>query len=146
MKAHHCGIYIVALVAALHVGWAIDMWIFPVNLLATPIAPYHALFGDIRNVATVITIVSILALAAEIFCGETIWRWFWIVPQQILTMLSAWASYSAICNSHYADMVVRNPHFIFRDQWGNIATMLVHSVYMVALLAAAVRGRRHSDL
>ena len=143
---HHCGIYIVVLVALLHIGWAIDMTILPKNLNATPIHPYHVLFGSIYNVAAVLYGVSALSIFAEIIWPENLRRWLCLVPQQVLTMLSAFSSYTAISESRYADLVIRNAHFIFRDQWGNIVAMLVHTVYMLALLAAAIRNFSLRDL
>jgi len=128
------GIYIVALAALLHIGWAIDILIADKVEMTTPTAIYFDMFGDRYVVSGLLFAVSAFALVGKLRWDAN-WFSFWsVIPQQALLMLSAWSSGWAVYVGHYADGVVRSRHFLFDDQWQNIITMILHSVYVGILL------------
>jgi hypothetical protein len=55
----------------------------------------------------------------------------YLIPQQIIMMLSAYESSQAIILSQYADGVIRSRAFIFADQMATIMAAIVHTVAII---------------
>lgn len=139
------GIYIVALAALLHLGWAVNIMISDKIYLTTPTATYFDIFRTQAAVVAALLVVSAIA-----FIGKLKWRESWlslftVIPQQIFLMLSAWSSFIAIVNGHYADGAVYSRHFIFDDQYQNIITMVLHSFYVSVLFVKLMMNTRNGS-
>lgn len=129
------GIYIILFAAFLHLGWVMDLMMSQEQAMATPMAHYYQFFGNNTGILVVLTVVSVMAVWGKIKFHETAWALALLLPQQLLLMISGYSSCEAVYLGHYADMVQRSPHFIFRDQWANIDAVLVHTGYVTVLSA-----------
>lgn len=134
------GFYIVLYASLLHIGWTVSLLMSPAEMLATPMADFHLLFGSTANIALVLLVVSVGAVVGKLRYGD---GWLVIVAiagQQALLCLSAWSSAASIVAGHYADGVTRPVHFIFRDQWPNICAVVSHTAYFAVLLNRRLRA------
>jgi hypothetical protein len=128
------GIYIVGLAAWLHIPWALVLLVNPEIHRDTPTAGFYWILSTPFSVAISLIAISILAFTGEIYWNG--WLRFWsLIPQQLALIISASSSIVAILHGHYADNYIAPRDFIFKDQWGNILTTLVHLWYMATLFA-----------
>ena len=135
------GIYIVSYAAGLHILWGVALLCTKFDQWATPISPYFGIFGGHYSIAFWLLGISFVALAGKIWKARSVYLLMCLIPQQVLLMLSAWASGFAIYNQQYADGVPRPFVFIFCDQLPNILAMLAHTGYVVEVAAETLRKR-----
>lgn len=118
----------------LHILWAIDMFIDPVQSgLAT--APYavKSAFGSIAP--TILFMGCMLAFLGMII-HHRMWSVILMLPQQTLLFVSAVGAVKAIVLGHFADGVQRSRMFIATDQEPAIilAVLYTIAIFQVARL------------
>lgn len=116
----------------LQLVWSVLILYSPQALLVTPLLGLTQLIGI--NHIFVSSILFFTDLAAIYFLAKKDLKasnFIYLIPQQIILLLSAFGCLQAVILGHYADGVVRSHLFILADQLPNI---LIAFLYTIAIL------------
>lgn len=132
---------IVWMAIAHHIIWGLLILGWDGQIQATPISRLRMIFPD-NVLAPCLFIVAGSAMAGleQMDCESgCFWkRVGYLLPQQIVLMLSAWSSLVAILNGYYADLEVRPRSFIAADQSVHILLAMFHT-FAVVMIAEVKR-------
>jgi len=114
----------------LHLFWAAVILLDGGNALgATGIAALYRYFHPTAVLIAVLTSASIFTIVG--FTSKYPWSVLFLIPQQILLMMSAAGAIEAIFISQYADGVIRAWSFIAADQAYSVIAAIGHTLAMV---------------
>ncbi len=126
--------------AALHIVWAIVIILTHQTFAFTNAEFINGILPNPYIQGGFLLVVSTLALTGLVWkkLEHSISRLFLLIPQQLVLMVSAGSSISAIIYGHYGDGVARTWQFILLDQSPFIVGTGIHTyiVIIVALTAA----------
>lgn len=122
---------------ALHLLWATLLLIDTNALNATAL---HAVQYYITSVSWLITILVTAAMMALIgLFTRSPWIVLFLIPQQIILMMSAAGAIEAMWLGQFADGVLRPQAFIIADQSPTVLAAIGHTVAIIAHARRSVR-------
>ncbi len=122
---------------SLHFTWAVAVFIDSAALNATAISALHVYIPSVPLLITVITTVAVCATIG--LFTRTLWVVAFLMPQQILLMMSASGVIEAMWLGEFADLVARPQAFIVADQCYAVWAAIWHTVAIVAHARRIVR-------
>lgn len=115
---------------ALHLTWTGILLFDKSALTATPVA---AIYLYVHPPAFLITIIFSAAVCATVgLVARTRWVAIFLLPQQILLMMSAAGAVEAIWLGHFADGVIRSRAFLACDQIYSVLAAIGHTIAIMA--------------
>ena len=121
---------------ALHLIWAICLFVSPAALHATAVAGPARLFPNRFGLAILLIAVASVAVISLFLKRLTPEKILLLVPQQLMLGLSAAAALSAMSHGHFADGVTRPHTFLVADQIPTVLALVFHSATIVILALA----------
>ena len=120
--------------------WSACLWWTPEAVGATPLALMRSWIqqAQLEAVACAVGALCPLPLYAR-------WRWSrvtiscWLLPQQILMLLSAISCVQAILLQQYADGVVRPFAFLLTDQLPMVLFAVIHTITLLRYYRTGLR-------
>lgn len=122
---------IVLYAVLLHIIWAVSLIINPAVSGVTGI---HILLHYMGS--PLLTAIVLLAAAVFAVLGCVVWqpyRAFFLLPQQLLLLLSASGALWAMITAQYADGVLRTHTFLIADQAPALLAAAFHTIAIVVL-------------
>jgi len=141
-------IWIVWYGALIHLGWAVLIALHAAAEGSTPVSGIVKGLSQLglssRPAIIIILVVSSL-LALSVILNErtrTVWTILALLPQQMLLVMSSWASLRAMSQGMYADGIIRPHAFIEADQLPSLVAAAVYTVAIFSFHAWTARWRR----
>lgn len=98
---------------------------------ATAVSALHNVFGDDRQLAFALLIISAVAIGSLFLRFP--WNVVFLIPQQSLLLISATGAITAMVLSQFADGVVRPRAFIEADKIDIVFVAIGHATAIVSL-------------
>jgi hypothetical protein len=130
-------LYVILYACLLHYVWALLLALSPAAAHSTPVAVIVSALGGRWQAVAALLACAVLAQLAPL--ARRVLLPVFLVPQQLLLLMSAGAGLYAASAGHYADGVARGWPFILGDQ---APVILVAFLYTTALLTYRAADER----
>ncbi len=132
------GYLMVLYCTALHLVWAGLLLLNNATAGATPVSALQSVFPT--PLVLELTLVTAAVLAGCALRAQLPWAVVFMLPQQLLLLISACGAVTAVVAAQYADGVVRPRSFIAADQAHIILAAVGHAIAIVFSSRAKVSG------